>query len=77
MAALTAAYLAMAIAGPLTIDGAQPVVLGTTHLAALALLWHRRRQADLADRDSYTRFYLRVWKLFFLEYVVVPLACAA
>jgi homogentisate phytyltransferase / homogentisate geranylgeranyltransferase len=76
MGALTIAYLAMAIVGPVAIDGAQPAVLFATHMAALALLWHWRRQVDLGDREAYTRFYLRVWKLFFLEYVAVPLACA-
>jgi homogentisate phytyltransferase / homogentisate geranylgeranyltransferase len=75
MGALTAAYLTMAVAGPLLLDGVQPVVLSVTHLAALALLWRWRAEADLADRDSFTTFYMRVWKLFFLEYVVVPLAC--
>jgi homogentisate phytyltransferase / homogentisate geranylgeranyltransferase len=75
MGALTVAYAAMAVVGPLVLDGVQPAVLSATHLGALALLWHWRRRADLADRDSYTRFYLRVWKLFFLEYVIVPLAC--
>ena len=73
--ALSAAYLAMAVAGPLVLDGVQPVVLSATHLGALALLWHWRRQTDLYDHDSYTRFYLRVWKLFFLEYLALPLAC--
>jgi homogentisate phytyltransferase / homogentisate geranylgeranyltransferase len=77
MGALSGAYLAMALAGPFAVEGAQPVVLGATHLAALALLWHWRGQADLGDRDSYTRFYMRVWKLFFLEYVALPLACVA
>jgi homogentisate phytyltransferase / homogentisate geranylgeranyltransferase len=77
MGLLTAAYLGMAIAGPLGLDGVQPVVLSATHLAALGLLWRWRREASLEDRDAYTRFYLRVWKLFFLEYVVVPLAFVA
>jgi homogentisate phytyltransferase / homogentisate geranylgeranyltransferase len=76
MGALTVAYLAMALAGPFVLDGVQPAVLSATHVAALALLWRWRAQVELRDRDDYTRFYLRVWKLFFLEYVIVPLACA-
>jgi homogentisate phytyltransferase/homogentisate geranylgeranyltransferase len=75
MGALSAAYLAMALVGPLVLDGVQPVVLSATHLGALGLLWHWRRQADLDDHASYSRFYLRVWKLFFVEYVALPLAC--
>lgn len=74
MAALTAAYLGMAIAGPLLLDDVQPVVLAVSHLLALALLWRWAREADVRDQVSFTRFYMRVWKLFFLEYLLVPAA---
>jgi len=74
LAALTTAYLGMAIAGPLLLDGCQPAVLAGTHLAALALLWRAAAATDAHDPASFTRFYMRVWKLFFLEYALVPLA---
>jgi homogentisate phytyltransferase / homogentisate geranylgeranyltransferase len=77
LAALVAAYLGMAAVGPLAIGGADPVVLVAGHLAALALLWRFSREADVADHASFTRFYMRVWKLFFLEYAIVALACLA
>jgi homogentisate phytyltransferase / homogentisate geranylgeranyltransferase len=76
MIALTTAYLAMALAGPLLIDGVQPVVLAGGHLGALALLWRWRAGVRLEDRASVTRFYMRIWALFFLEYVLVPVAAA-
>ena len=60
----------MALAGPFLVDGANRAVLAVSHLALLALLWHWAR-----DRDPFERFYMRVWALFFLEYVVLPLAC--
>ncbi len=75
LGALTAAYLGMAVLGPLLIDEAQPAVLAGGHLLALGLLWRWSREADITDRASFTRFYMRVWKLFFLEYALVPLAC--
>ena len=75
LAVLTAAYLGMAILGPLLVDGAQPVVLAATHLGALALLHLAARGVDPNDREGVTTFYLRVWQLFFLEYAIVPLAC--
>jgi homogentisate phytyltransferase/homogentisate geranylgeranyltransferase len=71
---LAVAYLGMAIAGPLLCDGAQPVVLAGTHVAALALLLWWSRGVDPRDREAFTRFYLRVWALFFLEYVIAPIA---
>jgi homogentisate phytyltransferase/homogentisate geranylgeranyltransferase len=72
--ALTIAYVGMAIAGPLLLDDCQPVVLATTQLAVLALLWRMRARTDPHDRASFTAFYMGVWKLFFLEYAIVPLA---
>jgi len=77
LAALASAYLGMAVLGPLTIDAADPVVLVAGHLAALALLWHWSRETEVSDRASFTRFYMRVWKLFFLEYAILPVACLA
>jgi homogentisate phytyltransferase/homogentisate geranylgeranyltransferase len=74
LAALTAAYLGMAVAGPLLLDGCQPAVLAGTHLAALGLLWRMSARTDPHDPASFTRFYMGVWKLFFLEYALVPLA---
>jgi homogentisate phytyltransferase/homogentisate geranylgeranyltransferase len=71
LAALTAAYLGMAVAGPLVLESCQPVVLAATHLAALAWLWAMSREARDGD---FTRFYMGVWRLFFLEYALVPLA---
>jgi homogentisate phytyltransferase / homogentisate geranylgeranyltransferase len=77
VAALALGYLGMAILGPLLIDTAQPVVLVAGHLAALAVLLVWSRSVDPADPAGFTRFYMRVWKLFFLEYALVALACLA
>jgi homogentisate phytyltransferase / homogentisate geranylgeranyltransferase len=74
LAALTAAYLGMATAGPLVLDSCQPAVLAGTHVAAAAVLWRMSAGTDPHDPASFTTFYMRVWKLFFLEYALVPLA---
>jgi homogentisate phytyltransferase/homogentisate geranylgeranyltransferase len=71
MAALTVAYLGMAVLG---FDGADRPVLVVTHLAALALLWTWAARTDPGDRDRFTGFYMRVWALFFCEYLIVPAA---
>ena len=76
MGVLTAAYAGMVVAAPL-VDGAQPIVLAVAHAGALALLWRFAGEVDPGDHASVTRFYLRVWKLFFLEYPIVALACLA
>ncbi len=77
LATLTVAYVAMAVLGPLLVDGAHPVVLSATHLGALALLHLAARGVDPADHAQFTAFYLRVWQLFFLEYAIVPVSCLA
>jgi homogentisate phytyltransferase/homogentisate geranylgeranyltransferase len=77
MGALTAGYLAMAALGPLALPEAQPWVLAGGHLLALAALWRWALTSDLADHASLTRFYMRVWLLFFLEYALVPAAVLA
>jgi homogentisate phytyltransferase / homogentisate geranylgeranyltransferase len=77
LAVLALAYVGMATLGPLLIPEADPFVLAAGHLAALALLLVWARGADPNDPAVFTRFYMRVWKLFFLEYVLVAVACLA
>jgi homogentisate phytyltransferase / homogentisate geranylgeranyltransferase len=77
LAVLTAAYLGMALLGPLLVEGADPALLAGGHLAALAALWIAARSVDPSDHAGFTQFYLRVWLLFFLEYVIVPVSCLA
>jgi homogentisate phytyltransferase / homogentisate geranylgeranyltransferase len=74
MAALTIAYAGMAVLGPLAIDGASDVLLVATHVAALAVVWWWAVHVDPTDRTAFTAFYMRVWVLFFCEYVAVPAA---
>jgi homogentisate phytyltransferase/homogentisate geranylgeranyltransferase len=74
LAAITGAYAGMGLAGPLLLDGCQPAVLACSQLAAAAVLWRMSATTDPQDPASFTRFYMGVWKLFFLEYALVPLA---
>ena len=75
MAALTLAYLGMAVLGPLLLAGVQPVVLSVGHGIALALLWVWAVRTDVEDPAAFMRFYMRVWTLFFVEYPLVAVAC--
>jgi homogentisate phytyltransferase/homogentisate geranylgeranyltransferase len=74
IAALVVAYAGMAALGPLALPDANPFVLAVGHVAALVLLLRWAARADPADPAAFTRFYMRVWALFFLEYVLVPVA---
>jgi homogentisate phytyltransferase/homogentisate geranylgeranyltransferase len=74
LGALTVAYAGMIVLGPLLLADAQPVVLAAGHAAALGLLLWWARRADPGDRQAFGTFYMRVWALFFLEYLLVPVA---
>jgi homogentisate phytyltransferase/homogentisate geranylgeranyltransferase len=67
----------MALLGPVALPDADAAVLAGGHAAALALLLWWARRADPADAGGFTRFYMRVWALFFLEYVLFPAAVLA
>jgi homogentisate phytyltransferase/homogentisate geranylgeranyltransferase len=78
MAALGLAYAGMiVVAPPLLADSADPVVLALGHAGAVVLLIYWARTANPRYHTKFTRFYMRVWALFFLEYLLVPLACLA
>jgi homogentisate phytyltransferase / homogentisate geranylgeranyltransferase len=74
LALLGVAYVGIAIAAPFLLDGWPAVFLAGSHLVVLAALLVVARRTDPADRVVFTGFYMFVWKLFFLEYVIVPLA---
>jgi homogentisate phytyltransferase / homogentisate geranylgeranyltransferase len=77
LAALVLAYVGMIVLGPLLVDDAQPVVLAAGHAAALVTLLTMARRADPGDPAAFSAFYMRVWALFFLEYVLVAAAVLA
>ena len=74
LGALTAAEIGMATAGAALLRGASTPLLVGAHLAAAAALWLWAARIDPADRASITRFYMRVWLLFFCEYAIVAAA---
>ena len=44
------------------------------HLACLAVLLVLAVRVDPGDPAGFTRFYMRIWALFFVEYLLVPAA---
>ncbi|MEB3338648.1 MAG: homogentisate phytyltransferase [Leptolyngbyaceae bacterium] len=74
---LSVCYGGMAIAGVLQLPAVNPFLLTTTHLLALGLLWFWSLKVNLQDQRAMTAFYQFIWKLFFLEYLIFPLACLA
>lgn len=50
-------------------------LLLSTHLGILLLFWYRSRQLNPNNHRQVTQFYQWIWKLFFLEYIIFPMAC--
>ncbi|XP_006657211.3 probable homogentisate phytyltransferase 1, chloroplastic [Oryza brachyantha] len=46
-------------------------VLG--HAVLAAILWNRSRSLDLTSKTAITSFYMFIWKLFYAEYLLIPL----
>lgn len=47
----------------------------STHLLALTALWVMSLRVDIQDKGAIARFYQVIWKLFYLEYIIFPIAC--
>jgi homogentisate phytyltransferase/homogentisate geranylgeranyltransferase len=68
-------YAGMIAVGLLGITGINSPLAIVAHLLLLLLLWWRSRGVNLEDKSEISRFYQFIWKLFFLEYLIFPLAC--
>lgn len=72
---LTVCYLGMVLAGVLRLEGVNSAFLVITHLLLLCGMWFRSLTVDLHDKTAIAQFYQFIWKLFFLEYLLFPIAC--
>ncbi len=68
-------YIATSVAAFLWLPQVNPFVLAIAHGVALAGLWWRSRKVDLEDKVAIAACYQFIWKLFFLEYIMFPVAC--
>jgi homogentisate phytyltransferase / homogentisate geranylgeranyltransferase len=72
---ITVCYLGMIGVGVLRLAEVNSVFLVMSHLVPLVVMWWRSRQVDLQEKSEIARFYQFIWKLFFLEYLIFPIAC--
>ncbi|MEO1620525.1 MAG: homogentisate phytyltransferase [Cyanobacteria bacterium J06632_3] len=76
---LTVCYGGLILAGPF-LPGVNAPFLIVTHSLGILVFWWLSRRVDLdttpIKKDiSYPDFYQFIWKLFFVEYLIFPLAC--
>jgi homogentisate phytyltransferase / homogentisate geranylgeranyltransferase len=72
---LTACYGLMIGATALGLIAVQPIFLIATQLGLMGWLWVNSTKVNLKEKRQISQFYQFIWKLFFLEYILFPLAC--
>jgi homogentisate phytyltransferase/homogentisate geranylgeranyltransferase len=73
--AITIAYLGTIAAGVLMPSSINTWFIAISHTGLLGLLWWRSQDLDLEQKESIANFYQFIWKLFFWEYLIFPIAC--
>ncbi len=72
---ITVCYFGMMLAGLFWLTSLNVSFFVTSHLLLLGLLWWRSQDVDLSEKSAIADFYQFIWKLFFLEYLLFPIAC--
>ncbi|NEP84894.1 MAG: homogentisate phytyltransferase, partial [Okeania sp. SIO3B3] len=72
---LTICYVGMIILGVVWLANINLIFLLISHVLALGIMWWRSQKVDLEDKRAIADFYQFIWKLFFLEYLIFPIAC--
>jgi len=72
---LTICYIGMIIFGVAWSANINFIFLVISHLLPLGIMWWRSQKVNLEDQKAIADFYQFIWKLFFLEYLVFPMAC--
>ncbi len=73
---ITFAYLGTIGAGIFMLPMVNTWFFVCIHVILLAALWWRSQDVDLDQKTAIADFYQFIWKLFFLEYLLFPLACS-
>ncbi len=82
---ITICYLGIIVVSVLPEIGANSIFLIISHLLLLGIMWWRSQDVHWADNNTILpmadvqgtipSFYQFIWKLFFLEYLLFPIAC--
>lgn len=72
---LTFCYLGMVASSLILQPDVNPIILSVTHLIAFSLMLWRSTTVNLKSKAEIAQYYQFIWKLFFLEYLMFPIAC--
>ena len=73
---LTLCYVSLIVFSLTDILAMQPAFVLLTHGGLLGLMWWKSQQVEFDQKQQVAQFYQFIWRLFFLEYLLFPLACA-
>ncbi|MEM7773039.1 MAG: homogentisate phytyltransferase [Cyanobacteria bacterium P01_A01_bin.37] len=71
---LTGCYVVMMVTS-IWLSSVNTLVILISHAVALGAMWSLSQRVDLRRKQSIAQFYQVIWKLFFLEYMLFPIAC--
>jgi homogentisate phytyltransferase / homogentisate geranylgeranyltransferase len=72
---LISLYIGMALISITSLsNGLNNLILAISHIIIGIILWWKSISVDLSDRIAITDFYQFIWKLFYLEYILFPIA---
>ncbi|MGB3534368.1 MAG: homogentisate phytyltransferase [Microcoleaceae cyanobacterium] len=72
---LTFCYIGIILGSLILRPEVNPIILSLTHIITLILMLWRSTTVDLKSKEEIAQYYQFIWKLFFLEYLMFPMAC--
>ncbi|KAF3887948.1 MULTISPECIES: homogentisate phytyltransferase [Nostocales] len=72
---LTLCYMGMILVSLFKLAEVNSIFLILTQLVALIWMWWQSQKVNLQEKSDIARFYQFIWKLFFVEYLIFPIAC--
>jgi homogentisate phytyltransferase / homogentisate geranylgeranyltransferase len=72
---ITVCYAGIILVGLFRFDEVNSIFLIISHVIPLVWMWLHSKQVKLADKTAIASFYQFIWKLFFVEYLIFPIAC--
>ena len=71
---LSVACLGFGVISLVASDALSPVIVFTTHVPVVAAIWIMGRKVDSKNAESIYKYYMSLWKLYYLEFIAFPLA---
>jgi homogentisate phytyltransferase/homogentisate geranylgeranyltransferase len=72
---ISTCYIGVMLASWRWLPDVNPLFVGMTHSVLLLLLWWHSQNVDLENKSAIAQFYQFIWKLFYFEYLLFPIAC--